>query len=549
MLHYFKKNIFPLAILLNITLFLILLAQNPFSDKSILSDLYLYPDTIHYINPAVNIFKGAGFRISREGRSIAAEVPPLYSIVLIPAYLISHDPRMFYFINIVLSLTSAFLFFLVLKLVANNKLIMLFVFFLYISNFFIDWYPKLAMAENLALLIFLGGLYLLFTKISHLKLILAGILGVSLLAAKYALAPVSISFFVLYASKIWLEKGSHKTAVKTKIGRFLIFFITGLTVFSLFIFSENLYKSYNLFYKSQYLLKPLASTAVSSTNATVSAFSFSHLHDSFVQYLAGLLGGPVEFAGFYRQPVPIFVGMLGLPVLFYGLALKKRCFACFCLIITAAASIVFMSTFKVVDGRYIYHVIPILLLGFAIFLEEAKQFLTKNSLNFVYLGLISGLFTYYLIISAGRLSTQVFENLNGDKTPLNYNTVVGFNRFFQKNPQNTDNKPVVITDLIPYFVDLYGNGNYRVLPLATIGFFMNQAALVWGPQDDYHNLFAVYDSYLKRGFDVYVSDSGIYYWNKKFLLQNFMDLREKYNLFRVSVGCSGECILYKLQIK
>lgn len=547
MFSWIKKRFFFWGIFFNITLFLILLAQNPFSNKSILSDLYLYPDTINYINAAVNIFKGAGFRISREGRSIATDVPPLYSIVLIPAYFISHDPRMFYFINIFLSLVSAFLFFQVLKLVTGNKVIILFVFFLYVTNFFIDWYPKLAMAENLALPLFLGGLYLLFTKVSRLKLILAGILGVSLLAAKYALAPLSISFYLLYAVKVFFEKSSQRGKIRTKLLKFFILFTTGLTVFALFIYSESLYKNYNLFSKSEYLLKPLVPTADLSKPPTM--FSFSNLQDSSIQYLAGLMGGPMEFAGFYRQPVPVFVGMLGIPALLYGLIIKRRRFICFCLISALASSVTLMSTFKIVDGRYIYHTIPVLLLGFAIFLEELKQFLTKNNLKFVYSGLISSLFVYYLLTSTERLGTLVFENWSGDKTPLNYNTVVEFNRFFPKSPEDPAKKPVVVTDLIPYFVDLYGNGNYRILPLATTAFFMNQAAQVWGPQDDYHNLFAVYDSYLKKGFDVYVSSTDIHYWNKRYLLLNFNALKEKYRLIRVFVGCSGECILYKLQTK
>ena len=257
----------------------------------------------------------------------------------------------------------------------------------------------------------------------------------------------------------------------------------------------------------------------------------------------------MEFAGFYRQIAPVFVGMLGLPALFYGLIIKRYRFVCFCLITSVVVSVAFMSTFKVVDGRYVYHTIPVLLLGFAIFLDEVRRFLVQNNLKFAYLGLIASLFLYYLITSTGRFSTLVFENWNGDKTPLNYNTVVAFNSFFPKSPGDPAKKPVVITDLMPYFVDLYSNGHYRILPLATFGFFMNQAAAAWGPQDDYHNLLAVYDSYLKKGFDVYVSDSGIYDWNKTYLLHNFKGLREKYNLVRVSIGCSGECILYKLGVK
>ena len=91
-------------------LFILLLAKNPFSIRTLIPNFEPYPDTIHYINSAQSFIRGHGLQIWREGRILKTTVPPLYSLVLIPIFLINIDARMFYFANVFLAFGS-FLFF------------------------------------------------------------------------------------------------------------------------------------------------------------------------------------------------------------------------------------------------------------------------------------------------------------------------------------------------------------------------------------------------------------------------------------------------------
>lgn len=552
---FLKLNrLFFWGLVFNTIILCLLLLQNPFSAGNSLSDLYPYPDSIHYINPAIGLLRGAGLAITREGRSIPAAVPPLYSVVLSPFYLFNTDPRMYYFANLILSLTGLYLFFQILKLLTGNRLIIISVLFLYATNFFIYWYPKLPMAENLSLPLFLAGLYLLFTKITKPKLILAGITGISFVAVKYALVPVALSFLFLYTVKVLLEAGIKKQTIPA-LKLLLLLAVSALLTFAVFNFSEGLYKGTDMLTRSKNLLKPLTVSfgnkislpAAGGSNNPPVPFSAGYFSDGINQYLAGLIGGSLTFADFYRPIIPVFAGMPALAMLFYGLLLKRIRFICFSLLTILLVSVLFMSTFETVDGRYIYHSIPILLAGFTLGLAEAEKFLVRQKAGWLFSFILSGLAVYYILTAVKPVYTQLNQNIFGDKEAFNYQSVLQFNRYFQTNRTNSDKKPLVITGLIPYFVDFYSNGNYQILPMSTTAYFAYSPLLVWG--FDYLDLMGLYDSYLKQGRDVYVSDSGIYFWDKAYLLRNFNKLKEGYDLAPVSKGCNGNCVLYKLQVK
>ncbi len=527
---FLRKKLFLLGIIANIVLFAILLIQNPFSNKNILSDLYPYPDTINYINPAINILHGYGFKISREGRSLPTDVPPLYSAALIPIYLINHDPRMFYFTNVFLALISLFLFFLDLRLITKNKLILFFVLFIYVTSYFIYWYPSLAMAENLFLPLFLSGVCLLFTKVSNIKLTFAAVIGLSFVSTKYALAPLTFSYYFLYMLKISLNPEKYISKARTKVFKVMLFLFVGLITYAIFSYSEHINKGVDFFLRSKITLTPMLSTGITTLNTkTTSIFSYNNFGDGWIQYIAALMGGPLSFAGLYLPIVPVFVGMLGLPTMFYGLTIKKLRFISLSFIIMLFVPTIFMSTFKTVDGRYIYYAIPILIFVFTIFLSEAEKFLSQKKLKSIYIFGMICLLSYYLYTSVGQIHSQVVKNIYGDKQPLNYNTVLLFNSYFQNSLVQQDRKPVVISGLVPYFVDFYSNDNYRLLPLSPVAYFANYPEEAWGINHT-QNLFSIYDFYLKKGNDVYVSDSGIYYGKTKYVLDNINNRKEEYYL-------------------
>src|SRR4051812_8668973 len=106
------KKLVPILLTL---IFIALLLKNPFSSRNLISNLEPYPDTIHYTNGALSLIHGYGITLTREGRSIPTAVPPLYSIILVPLYIINNDPRVFYFTNIILSLVSLLMFYKILR--------------------------------------------------------------------------------------------------------------------------------------------------------------------------------------------------------------------------------------------------------------------------------------------------------------------------------------------------------------------------------------------------------------------------------------------------
>ena len=196
-------------------LFILLLAKNPFSVRTLIPNFEPYPDTIHYINSAQSFIRGHGLQIWRERRVLKTTVPPLYSLVLIPAFLINIDARMFYFMNILLALGSFLFFYLTAKNICTNRsqpvptqksFIVLFVsLFLYVTNYFIYWYPSLAMAENLALFLFMAGIHVLTLPVTRKHVILAAVISIAFYITKYASIPLTGFYFLSYGLKIIVE--------------------------------------------------------------------------------------------------------------------------------------------------------------------------------------------------------------------------------------------------------------------------------------------------------------------------------------------------------
>ena len=104
-----------------LTVFCLLLFKDVFSERTLIPNFEPFPDTFHYVIPARNLIQGEEFKLSREGRTLSSSVGPLYSIYLIPFYLMNSDPRMFYFANVLLSLSGFVIFYKILKKIGLNQ--------------------------------------------------------------------------------------------------------------------------------------------------------------------------------------------------------------------------------------------------------------------------------------------------------------------------------------------------------------------------------------------------------------------------------------------
>ena len=98
-------------------------------------------------------------------------------------------------------------------------------------------------------------------------------------------------------------------------------------------------------------------------------------------------------------------------------------------------------------------------------------------------------------------------NLKYAETPWYYLSVVKLNEYFAKLPIKKQ-KTIVISSLIPYYIDFYSNKTYDLLPLSLEQEFRNNRKEAWG-NNDYSDLLALYKSYLDRGYDVYVHNYGL----------------------------------------
>jgi hypothetical protein len=527
-----SKNWVKYLWLINFVIFVFLLARNPFGQRTLIPNLEPYPDTFHYIVPARNFVQGGDFAIARGFGSLKPGVPPLYSLTLLPFYFLNSDARMFYIANVMLSLASFYLFYLILKKVSTNFWLVSFALFLFATNFFIYWYPQWAMAENLILPLFLAGMLLLLEKVSMRNTVLAGLVAVSFYAAKYAAVPLSGMFFVFYLLKILFTKNLQKTRKKI-FATYLVSF--GIAAFLLLIYLQIVLGT-NPFASLIGIANSLffESTTSGSGQAGTSWFSFVYISKNLPLYLRGLAGNPARFMWDFTPILPKWLALLGILGLVWGVFFKKFRFLALALIFLSLGQVVFISSFYSVDMRYIYPAIPTLLFGVALFFS----LLDKRVLYLV----LALAFLFYFATNALRLKNQVVLNLKYAETPWSYISVLKLNEFFSDAVVGGE-RPIVISPLPPFYIDFFSNGNYDPLPLSSAQEFRSDRHLVWGP-GDYSDLHELYKSYLREGRQVYVATYGL--GIEGYLHAAFTDLNKDFKLTEVDNDCWEQCRIYRV---
>lgn len=541
-LSFLSKNRLYIIVSLNVILFTLLFYKDIFSDRTLIPNFEPYPDTIHYINPARSFLLTGKLKIYRNGYFRNPGVPPLYSIVLIPLYAIYNDARMFYITNVVLSFLSLFFFDKILKKLTRNPFIIGVSMFLYVTNYFIYWYPTLAMAENLIMALFLFGFYLLIIPVTPMTSILAGIVGISFYGTKYASAPLLVSYIFLYFLKIAISK-----KIRNKRRYFLIPAVSLLLFMTLFLNIPAILESITasisiaIIYPLKTLFMSRKETIANFHNEPFSKFYFDKY---FPQYIRALLGSPSRFLWDNTPIIPRFVGILGMVGLVMSFFTKKFRFFGFSLFLLIFSSIFFMSYFYAFDMRYVCVSIPAMLLLYAFALVKGEQISKRyNKLNFFYVGLVV-LFLFYLFTNAIRFKKQIMLNIKYRETPWYYVAVVELNTYFKK-PALSKKKPIVISALMPYYIDFFSNGNYSILPLSPYQDFFRKDKLAWG-KNDYSDLISLYKSYIDQGFDVYVHNSGL--GNLSNFHDPFNHIKESFTLTKVMTGCFETCNIYKLSL-
>ncbi len=543
---FLSKYQLYLIVSLNVILFALLLFKDPFSIRTLIPNLEPFPDTIHYINPALSFLEFGKLRIVRNGFSRTANVPPLYSIILIPLLFINKDARMFYYTNIILSFISFFLFYKILKRITKNTYVIGLCLFLYVSNYFLYWVPSLAMSENLVLPLFLGGIYLITCPVTPFNTILAGIIAISFYGAKYAGAPLTASYIFLYIFRIIFNKKDHRDFIRilTSAGSLILVALIFLGITNLL---RTVYSSISLAFFKPFMTLFWTKERVRA-NFHNEPFSRYYFDRYFPLYLKAVLGNPARFLWDNTPIVPRLVGLSGLAGMTLGIFHKKLRFLSISLVLMFFFSLYFISNFYSFDMRYVYHAIPIMLIGTALFLAVLESISKRYRLSKIfYLGLIVW-FSFYFLANATRFKKQIMLNIKYQETPWYYVGITELNKYFAK-PRLSPNgkKPVVISVLMPYYIDFFSNGNYDLLPLSeSQDFFNKENMLIWGDYN-YSNLIALYTDFINKGYEVYVHNSGLGNVDRRNI--SFKNIQESFRLTKVVEGCFDSCNIYKVGLK
>lgn len=540
---FFKKINFsklenPILII-GLLLLSLLLFKNPFSERNLISNLEPFPDSFHYIVPAVNLASGNGLFFQREDRNFKIGVPPLYSIYLSPFFLLNKLPQMFYFGNVVLSFISAILFFKLLKKITQSLFITAIVFFFYITNFYIYWFPALAMAENLTLVFFLINLHLIMSSSFKLLPVARGLSAVALYGTKFASLPTAAAFLTVYLIQYLAKK-------KQQLKAMLIFILSALGL-------ALLLYGYEYFFLNKNILLPIANflfpepsqinNAVTSTAPANVWFSSSFMTRNLPIYFDSLMGKPNKFLWEFTPMVPSIIaipGMVGILIMFFK---KKSFFLALALSLTNIATILFMSTFYTTDNRYIFIALPSLLIGFAGLATFALEASKKRMIFLTMAGLLIGIFLIYSLQSAIRIKSQISLNLRYAENPWYYMGAKNFESFFSTLPK-TEKPNVFITALPPYYIDFFLTSKPIILPLSYGQDFRDDKPKAWGIDQEV-DLIELYKKYLNEGYNVYVSNSAL--GNESYTNIDFGKINSNFNLVKVKDGCFDTCNIYKVE--
>ncbi|MBI2020642.1 hypothetical protein HYS94_04460 [Candidatus Daviesbacteria bacterium] len=541
-----------LILVLGIILLALLLFKKPLSPTNTISDLEPSPDAIHYLNPLVSLLNGQGLVLSYQDRVIPTAVPPFYTLTLLPLYLLSGEIRFFYITNVILTIFSTILFYKITTFLFKNRVIIAILLLGYVTNYVVYWYPQNAMAENLLLPLYLFSIWLLLQSLTPKIILLSSISAVAFLATKYVAWILALSLMIMLVIKIYFNKNSGPQ----KISSVLLSILSFLSFFMIFLYIEYLNKGNGLFYAVQNYLQEFLTLLPSYENTnhppllTSDSFSQTNFKSALTRYIAGILGGPISVAGKDFIILPVVVGISSSLAIFANLFIKKYRILSLYFLISVIGTLLFVTTFFVldpnyfyiVDGRYLFVFIPTFLLIFGIFLETITVFL--NNLDrkiYSYLILIFVLIStvvnvYQPVVNQLKINFFIPEH------PLNFETVSVMNAYTDQLPANA--KPTIISILSPFYIDFFTNKKYELLPLSPSQYFTDQVDKVWGI-DPNIKLLDIYKSYLRENRLLLVSS---YKTNNKYWYSlDMQKIKDNFTLKLVAEGCQGECNLYKVE--
>lgn len=523
----------------------LLLFRNPFSQRTLIPNLEPFPDSIHYVSSAFSFIKGEGFVIEREGRTITPNVPPLYSLSLVPMYIIIHDVRAFYFTNVLLSFLSLWLFYRLVTLFFQRRSTQLLLMFLFVTHLLTHWFPTLAMAENLIMPLFLAALLLLFTKVTTKKIVLAGFIAIAFYGTKYASLPLSVALFLLYGMKLFFLKDTSRRSKLLLYGLCFVSFGALYCLYEYVTRNSNIVGSLLSLFFSVFFPKAVTAGSASSNGSTNPFFSTQYMMTNARAYFLWLLGLPETVLW---NSVTLLPQLLAFPAaggLVAGLFTRRFRVLSRSLILFLALNIVVLMTFYAHDGRYFIIALPCVILGLGVFLETIANVTKKYIKHTVFSGFVLLVLLITALTMAMQLKFWIMLNLKYAETPWYYISIRTFDTYLQLHKQEFSKEPVVVSALIPYMIDYYAHEKFIVLPLNAGQDFRSNPKEAWGNYD-FTNLMGEYERLLQQGHPVFLTQYGL--GNEAYLHESFDAVRAHFPNTLVQTGCYDLCNVYQLAL-
>lgn len=525
-----KNTRLILVIVFLLLVFLPLSFKKFLTSDTLIPNLEPYPDSLYYSLPAWNFTQREGFVFKTQEVVIKQQTPPLYGLYLAPFFALSHDVRSFYLANMLLMFGTIIFFVLTVnkffkeKSIFNYLLTFILGFFL-VTNFYFYNMSQLLMAEGVTLFLLTLGLYLFISKASIKKAVIAGLIPTLLMLTKLSNLPFAAVLGLILLFKYFKEQSQTRK-------QFAISTLFGAIIFVLYLSASGLLSGHK--------------------NLGGSDFSPANFKNGFNFYQGALLGlGQSRYLWFTEKFLPSLISFTALLGIFLGIGSKKMKTVSISLLLVLIIPVIFMSYFVTPDVRYIYAVLPVVLLFFGITIYSI--YLKRGLLIAIFLMLILTLSYLFLPSQAFKESDinlinfkkQIGLNLRHREVPWNYEAVKVFNEFTKDKKRE---QTYIATFLPPAFIELFSSGNYQTLPISSWQEFYYLEPRLLSEVVGGDDVAGGYRAILAKDGRIYITS---YYMNNvaSSWPKQFSDLTDNFKMKKVFDGCLGACDIYELSIK
>ncbi len=519
-----SKLFFRLGIALVILIFLLLSLKNPFSDRSVISNLEPYPDTLLYSLPVWNWLNGDGLVIRSFGLEIKNVIPLTYGFMLMPFMWLFKDIRAFYFGNELMMLASVLLVIFTIKRIGKDfkwvNVVSLFCGFLLATNFYIYTQPQLMMAENVNILMISLFFYLLCFKIDYKTGTIFGIILMltgSIKTTNIPIAGMMLGWWLmkLIIENIWPKKQLRKYVV--------VVFLMGLSLLSWYILPRF-------------------------PGLNGESFNWKYLGPNFDFYLKVITGGDNRYLWYYQPLFTRDIFVLATMGIIYGFFKKRYRMFTFSGLSIILIFMLAMSLFRDTEGRYMAIFLPIIMVLAAFGME---MILVKVRNDFIAMLLIGLLLTINMIqtfpeqdkklLKIISIKRQIVMNIKYREDPWNYIALEYMNNYFNNIGAGDD--VYLGTLLPPFYVDLFSNKRYQYLPITKRQEFPD----LWYKVYNQGDMERYYETLLTSGKRIYVTD---YYINaNQKWKEDYITLLSKFETNLVWQSPLDNANIYELRLK